>query len=119
MGDPRRSAKKRSRDDRDFHMAIARASGSTIYHHLMSRMQDVLAAACHEMRLREFATPQYDAMIMEQHTAIVEAIETRDPARARAAMQEHLDFSLKHYAVLAGKREEDTRQERLPKEDDT
>lgn len=100
MADPRRAPRHRATDDRRFHLAIARASGSTVYNHLMTLLQEVLEEALEEMRLRDFDTREFDALILEQHRAILTAIEAGDSDAAAAAMETHLTGALAHYAKL-------------------
>ena len=72
-------------DDRDFHTAIARASGNP-----------VLATAIDDLRKRTAMfrlgrLPERLDQVCDEHLAIVEALESGDGEAARAAMQGHID----------------------------
>ncbi|MDP2700202.1 FadR/GntR family transcriptional regulator [Thalassospira sp.] len=95
--DPRRSPKYRVEDDHRLHMAIAKASGSIIYYHLMKMLHDVLHAALDEIRFNAFSGPSFDHMVQEHHHMIVAAIAARDPDAAEAAMNRHLTAVVEHF----------------------
>lgn len=83
--------------DLEFHLAIAKASGSAIYLHMMGMLEDVLKdlfAVNSETILR---SAENRAAIQRQHAAILEAIEGHDGDAAAAAMQAHLAFILERY----------------------
>lgn len=71
----------------DFHYRIVNGSGN-------ERLADMLAGDLHYMlrvyRYKSGAKPGRAAEVLEEHRAIVAAIEARDPARAEAAMRIHL-----------------------------
>jgi DNA-binding FadR family transcriptional regulator len=81
-----------------FHMAIARASGSAVYRHLLSVIRNTLAEMLIYHRTRLFATPSDDATVMAHHRAIAAAISVGDPALAADAMRTHLRWARDHYA---------------------
>lgn len=80
-----------------FHMAVARASDSVVYRHLLGLVRGTLAQMLTYHRTELFATPEDDRTVVAQHTAIVEAIRAGDPDRAEAAMREHLNWAREHY----------------------
>ncbi|MEX0922691.1 MAG: FadR/GntR family transcriptional regulator [Rhodovibrionaceae bacterium] len=88
--------------DMEFHLAIAKASGSAIYLHLMDMLEDVLKdlfAVNSETILR---APENRRAIQRQHAAILEAIEARCGDGAAAAMRAHLGFILDKYGFKNG-----------------
>lgn len=97
--DPRRAPKYRAEDDHRLHLAIARASGSIVYFHMMKMLHDVLHATLDEIRFHAFAGPEFDRMVQEHHLAIVDAITARDPDAAEAAMNKHLSAVIEHLTL--------------------
>ncbi len=72
--------------NREFHVAIAAASGNARLHAWIQQLHD-LSFRCQYL-LRHTDTP--GDPWSSSHTAIIEALESGDPARARAAMSEHI-----------------------------
>lgn len=81
-----------------FHLAIAKASGSLAYRHLLQLIRGVLAEMLTYHRFELFGTPEDDAAVLDQHRAIARAIRAHDADRAAAAMTAHLDWVRAHYA---------------------
>ncbi len=78
--------------DADFHMAIIEASHNVIMLHMMRSMYKLLRDGVfynRQVLFRQNATRQ---TLLDQHRAINDAIQARDPARARAAVQAHLGY---------------------------
>jgi len=78
--------------DADFHMAIVEASHNVIALHMMRAMQDLLRQGMLFNRPRIFTTPELRDHILDQHSDINDALQARDGIRARAALEQHLDF---------------------------
>jgi GntR family uxuAB operon transcriptional repressor len=81
---PRESA------DREFHVTIAQATGNSALRAVVNRLWD---ARSHPLWTRieaHFHTPALRARTLEDHAAIVAALEAHDPDAARAAMHRHL-----------------------------
>lgn len=81
---PRESA------DREFHLAIAQATGNGALRAIVNRLWD---ARSHPLWTRieaHFHTPALRARTFEDHAAIVAALEAHDPEASRAAMHRHL-----------------------------
>ncbi|MBN3809660.1 FCD domain-containing protein [Paraburkholderia sp. Ac-20347] len=77
--------------DRDFHLAIAEASGNAVLRHMVAAMWDSSRADPLWRKIEEhFHTTALRAASQEEHQRIFTAIMTRDAAGARAAMQAHL-----------------------------
>jgi DNA-binding GntR family transcriptional regulator len=88
----RRMQKAGNRDrfheaDEAFHAAIAEAAG---HPGIWTLIQQVKVQVDRYRRLT-LPVPGRMARVLQEHTAIVKAIEARDPARAVAAMAAHLD----------------------------
>lgn len=79
--------------DLEFHVTLANASGNILISDLISLIRNQLMKALHKVLVVPHALPQTH----QEHTAIVEAIERRDPEAARAAMRGHLEAHLRRY----------------------
>jgi DNA-binding FadR family transcriptional regulator len=82
--------------DREFHFLIARATRNTaIYSSIQSlwalRQTSPECALLHEKARTAMVKP-----VVEEHMEIVTALQSREPARARAAMRGHLAAVLEH-----------------------
>jgi GntR family transcriptional repressor for pyruvate dehydrogenase complex len=80
--------------DADFHMAILDASHNVVLLHMMRSMFDLLAAGVFYNREAVFSRDSTRDALMHQHRAINDAIQARDPAAARAAVEAHLDYAM-------------------------
>lgn len=87
----------RAAADVAFHMAIAKASDSIVYRHLLGVVRGTLAEMLKYHRTELFASPEDDATVMAQHMAVVDAIAARDADRAAEAMRDHLTWASEHY----------------------
>jgi DNA-binding FadR family transcriptional regulator len=77
--------------DREFHLAIARATGNEMLRLVVSAMWDNSRADPLWRKIEEhFHTPALRAASQEDHQRIFSAIMARDAATARASMQAHL-----------------------------
>ena len=110
------------RTDRQFHLAVAKAtrnggllgSVTTLWN---LRENSSEAGLLHEMARTAIAQP-----VVEEHTAILEALRARDPVAARAAMRAHLAAVLdslllvtEENAVEEARRATQTKRERYAK----
>jgi len=96
------SPHRKAQEDMRFHQALARASGSKVYMHLLSRLRDTLEATLDYQRSELLRSVDEEQAVIRQHAAIIAAIRDRDPAAAAAAAQAHLDFLQKqHQGVTA------------------
>ncbi len=98
MADPDRHPRHKANDDFDFHMAIARASDSAVYLHLLTVLGDIFSENCAFHRFELCPTEEDDRKFLEQHRAILEAIRSRDEEAAAQAMIDHLAFVTDCYA---------------------
>ena len=93
--------------DLELHSAIAEATGNEqfprflqfIGRHLIPRR--IVSGMPESMGGRE----AYLKLLQEEHHAIVEAIQTRDPKAAREAMRRHLTRSVERYRKLAAQQQ--------------
>ena len=78
--------------DAEFHMAILEASHNAILIHMMRAMYDLIATGVFFNRQVIFARNTSRDDLLDQHRAINSAIQARDGARARAAVEAHMDY---------------------------
>jgi len=77
--------------DREFHLAIARATGNEVLRLVVTAMWDNSRADPLWKKIEEhFHTPALRAASQEDHQCIFSAIVARDASAARSAMQAHL-----------------------------
>ncbi len=76
-----------SQRDAQFHMAIAEASRNLVMVKVMMALLDLLEKS----RQDSLRIPGRAVASLDQHEEIADAIEKRDPERAKQAMLEHLD----------------------------
>ena len=77
--------------DREFHLAIARATGNDVLRLVVTAMWDNSRADPLWQKIEEhFHTPALRAASLEDHQRIFSAIMARDATAARTAMQAHL-----------------------------
>ncbi|NKJ44030.1 MULTISPECIES: FadR/GntR family transcriptional regulator [unclassified Novosphingobium] len=82
--------------DRAFHLAIARATRNTAVLKAVENLWALRASSPEAALMHEKARHANVKPVVEEHTAILDALRARDPAAARAAMRAHLS------AVLEG-----------------
>ncbi len=78
--------------DADFHLAIIEASHNVIMLHMMRSMYELLREGVFYNRSVMFKQRLTRDQILDQHRDINEALQSRDPAGARAAVEAHLTF---------------------------
>ncbi len=78
--------------DAAFHMAIAEASHNVVMLHMMRAMYDLLRQGVFYNRQVMFRNRITRTTLLDQHRAINEALQARDPDEARRAVGDHLDF---------------------------
>ncbi|MEQ9491567.1 MAG: FadR/GntR family transcriptional regulator [Alphaproteobacteria bacterium] len=87
----------KAKADFDFHLSVARASGSPIYRHLLGIIRSTVLEMLTYNRFELFGKAEHDAAILMQHEAVAEAIAVHDPDAAEAAMRAHLNWVRQHY----------------------
>ncbi|TKA97024.1 FCD domain-containing protein [Cereibacter changlensis] len=90
--------------DAQFHMAIIEASHNVVMLHMMRSMFDLLRNGVFYNRQMMFRQRTTRDMLLDQHRAINEALQARDPQTARAAVAAHLTYV--EQAVTEGLRAE-------------
>jgi GntR family transcriptional repressor for pyruvate dehydrogenase complex len=88
----KRNPEEEARLDAEFHMAIVEASHNIIMLHMMRSMFDLLREGVFYNRQVIFRQRHTRAALMDQHREINRAIQARDPAGARAAIEAHIQF---------------------------
>ncbi len=88
----KRNPADEARLDAEFHMAIIEASHNVVMLHMMRAMFDLLREGVFYNRQVMFKQRTTRTALLDQHRAINIAIQERDPARARAAVEQHLDY---------------------------
>jgi GntR family transcriptional repressor for pyruvate dehydrogenase complex len=87
--------------DHGFHQAVARACGNAV---LIQVMGSLHRAVLSWMETVAAAYDIHSIASLEEHRALLEAIEQREPTRARAAMVRHLRDSSERLPVVASPR---------------
>ena len=78
--------------DVEFHMAIIEASHNVIMLHMMRSMFELLREGVFFNRSVMFRNRSTRDALLEQHRAINDAVQARDPEAARAAIARHMEF---------------------------
>ncbi len=78
--------------DTSFHMAITYATKNPLHVQVMKTFYDYLFHGIMESLNFLYEDKNNIQLILNQHTAIIEAIIKRDPDKAFTAMQKHIDF---------------------------
>ena len=78
--------------DADFHLAIIEASHNMIMLHMMRSMFELLREGVFYNRTVMFKQRMTRDALLDQHRAINQALQNRDPEGARAAIETHLSF---------------------------
>ncbi len=87
-----RSAQEDALLDADFHLAIIEASHNIVMLHMMRSMYDLLREGVFYNRTVMFNQRTTRDTLLDQHRDINTALQARDPAAARAAVEAHLTF---------------------------
>ncbi len=103
--------------DADFHTAIIEASHNVVMLHMMHSMYDLLRDGVFHNRQVMFRQKVTRADLLAQHRRINDAIQARNPAGARAAIEQHLDQACTAYEdQRRSKRNEEIARQRLDHE---
>ena len=78
--------------DAQFHLAIIEASHNVVMLHMMRSMFDLLREGVFYHRQTMFKVRNTREALLDQHRAINSALQSRDPAASRAAVEAHLDY---------------------------
>lgn len=88
----KRNPADEARLDADFHLAIIEASHNVIMLHMMRAMYQLLREGVFYNRKVMFKQRTTRDVLLDQHRAINDALQARDPERARASVESHLDY---------------------------
>ena len=78
--------------DAEFHMAIIEASHNVFLLHMVRSMFEMLKKGVFYNRQIMFSRHTTRGALLEQHRAICNAIQNRNPKAARKAAEDHMDF---------------------------
>ena len=78
--------------DAEFHLSIIEASHNVVMLHMMRSMYDLLRQGVFYNRQMMFKNRVTRDVLLDQHRAINDGLQARDPARARAAVEAHLTY---------------------------
>jgi GntR family transcriptional regulator, transcriptional repressor for pyruvate dehydrogenase complex len=78
--------------DAEFHLAIIEASHNIVMLHMMRAMFDLLKAGVFYNRSQLFRNRATRDALLDQHRAIHDAIQARDPVAARMAAEAHMSY---------------------------
>lgn len=87
-----RTPEEEARLDAQFHLAIIEAGHNVVMLHMMRSMYELLQTGVFYNRQVMFKQRTTQAALLGQHSAINDALQARDPAAARAAIETHLGF---------------------------
>jgi GntR family transcriptional repressor for pyruvate dehydrogenase complex len=88
----RRNPTDEARLDADFHLSIIEASHNVIMLHMMRSMYELLREGVFYNRQAMFKQRTTRDELLGQHRVINDAIQSRDPAASRAAVEAHLNY---------------------------
>ncbi|UWQ91031.1 FCD domain-containing protein [Aliisedimentitalea scapharcae] len=88
----KRNPEEEAKLDAQFHSAIIDASHNVVMLHMMRSMFDLLREGVFYNRKIMFKQRTSRAALLDQHRAINDALQARDPDRARTAVEDHLDY---------------------------
>lgn len=94
--------------DAQFHLTITAATHNTLQVHVLDTIQSLFQTTI-MVALSEFYSKEgYIELLLNHHREILEAIEARDPERARDRMMEHLTLVEEKLALFLQKERPDT-----------
>ncbi len=97
-------AEQEARLDAEFHLAIIEAGHNVVMLHMMRSIYDLLREGVFYNRQVMFRQRTTRSSLLDQHRAINEALQARDPEAARDAVATHLDYV---QAALSDQRQAD------------
>lgn len=108
--------------DHAFHLAIGRATRNRAVYETVERLWNLRYKSPEAALLHEKARTANVKPVVEEHTAILEALRNRDPAAARRAMRAHLSavlesllFATEERALKAARAEAEAKRSRYMK----
>ncbi|MGR3660436.1 MAG: FadR/GntR family transcriptional regulator [Paracoccaceae bacterium] len=88
----KRNAAEEAKLDAEFHLSIVEASHNIIMLHMMRSMYELLQEGVFYNRTIMFKQRTSRGALLDQHRAINDALQLRDPELARQAIEAHLDY---------------------------
>jgi DNA-binding FadR family transcriptional regulator len=85
--------------DRAFHVRIAEAAGNSALELLVQTLWDQRVGPFYRALEKKLEYPAMAGETLREHAAVLAAIVSRDPARARAAMRRHMDLTSRRYST--------------------
>jgi GntR family transcriptional repressor for pyruvate dehydrogenase complex len=103
--------------DAQFHMAIIEASHNVIMLHMMRSMFELLRQGVFYNRQMMFKNRMTRDSLLDQHRAMNDGVQARDPAAARAAVEAHLNYvEQSFHDILRAERNEAVARQRFEHE---
>jgi DNA-binding FadR family transcriptional regulator len=81
--------------DRLFHLRVAEATGNSVLVGVVRRLFDSRLGPLFDQLHSHFETPDVWAQAIAEHRAVLQALRDKDPVKARAAMQGHMEIAFK------------------------
>ena len=81
--------------DRLFHVRVAEATGNSVLVGVVKRLFDSRLGPLFDQLHSHFETPDVWAQAIAEHREVLKALRAKNPAKARAAMQRHMDIAFK------------------------
>jgi DNA-binding FadR family transcriptional regulator len=100
IGEEKNAAEISEEADREFHLLIAESTGNAAVAHTIAELWRMRASSPECVLLHEKARSANVKPVADEHKKIVEALRTRDPAKARTAMRAHLN-AVMNYLLFA------------------
>jgi GntR family uxuAB operon transcriptional repressor len=91
MREEHRRAAETERGDREFHLGIARACGNSIAQEMLRNVWEAMSAPMWQGLQKHIRSPVLRLKWIEDHEAILGALENHDRRMARAAMRRHIE----------------------------
>ena len=88
----KRNPTEEAKLDAEFHSAIVEAAHNVVMLHMMRSMYELLRGGVFYNRQVMFKQKISRSALLDQHRAINNALQSRDPAAARAAVEAHLSY---------------------------
>jgi GntR family transcriptional repressor for pyruvate dehydrogenase complex len=89
--------------DAEFHISVARATHNFVWLHLMQTIYDGMKSFQHMVWRSVNLTGDDHSLLYKHHLEIFEAIKSREPDAARAAMLNHLSFAEQRSSAYVGR----------------
>ncbi|MEM8793252.1 MAG: FCD domain-containing protein [Pseudomonadota bacterium] len=88
----KRNPEEAARLDAEFHMAVVEAAHNVVMTHMMRSLYELLVNGVFYNRSVVYAIREGRDALLAQHREIRDAVIARDPRRARAAVEAHMDY---------------------------